>query len=185
MYKRQLPYPPGQGYPIPRFASKVRPVGSVLHQSQILRPGWFLSLIHIFDRTERRNTGIEDTPDGFPFGSVVAGSACTTYIDIVYGSGYQSGRGYGLTDGKERPVSVGGTSCLVVGFIGIGVTAEFAIRSFSKGFLRLKKMCIRDSSSTSFCLPASFFGEDWQDTRINIEKSDIKRSVRFIIFSVL
>ena len=35
------------------------------------------------DRTERRNTGIEDTPDGFPFGSVVAGSACTMYIDIV------------------------------------------------------------------------------------------------------
>lgn len=36
------------------------------------------------DRTERRNTGIEDTPDGFPFGSAVAGSACTMYIDIVY-----------------------------------------------------------------------------------------------------
>lgn len=60
------------------------------------------------------------------------------YIDIVYGSGCQPGRGYGLTHGKERPVSVGGTSCLVVGFIGIGVTAEFAIRSFSKGFIRLK-----------------------------------------------
>ena len=91
-----------------------------------------------FDRTEGRDAGSEDTPDGFPFGSVVAGSACTMYIDIVYGSGCQPGRGYGLTHGKERPVSVGGTSCLVVGFIGIGVTAEFAIRSFSKGFLRLK-----------------------------------------------
>ena len=80
----------------------------------------------------------EDTPDGFPFGSVVAGSACAMYIDIVYGSGCQPGRGYGLTHGKERPVSVGGTSCLVVGFIGIGVTAEFTIRSFNQGFFRLK-----------------------------------------------
>ena len=60
------------------------------------------------------------------------------YIDIVYGSVCQPGIGYGLTHGKERPVSVGGTSCLVVGFIGIGVTAEFSIRSFSKGFIILK-----------------------------------------------
>ena len=74
----------------------------------------------------------------FPSEASFAGSACTMYIDIVYGSGCQPGRGYGLTHGKERPVSVGGTSCLVVGFIGIGVTAEFAIRSFSKGFIRLK-----------------------------------------------
>lgn len=60
------------------------------------------------DRTERWNTGIEDTPDGFPFGSVVTGSTCAMYIDIVYGSGCQSSRGYGLTHGKERPVSIGG-----------------------------------------------------------------------------
>ena len=38
----------------------------------------------------------------------------------------------------SKPGRYGGTSCLVVGFIGIGVTAEFAIRSFSKGFIRLK-----------------------------------------------
>ena len=58
------------------------------------------------DRTERRNTGIEDTPDGFLRKRRCWRPVPCTLI-IVYGSGCQSGRGYGLTHGKERPVSVG------------------------------------------------------------------------------
>ena len=90
------------------------------------------------DRTERWNTGIEYTPDGFPFGRVVTGSAGAMYIDIVYASGCQSVRGSVLAHGREVPVSIARTACLTVGFVGIGVTAEFTIRSLCKGFRRLK-----------------------------------------------